>query len=241
MPSITAHTGCMYTIDNSIDSLKAAISLHCELAEVDVSSTADGVLILNHDDNIIDENGRTYLLKSTTYTTLKTIRQANGLLGVVRLEEYLEEARGRIVVNLDVKTMDVIVPTAALLFSINMQNDAVLTGCELPFAIYNKGLGLGIRYMLDTGLFIDPKHPHESDAYRCGYRRMTEAALRNGCGGLNIRYDLASEELVAYAHARYMPVCAWTCNDPAHAVRLKNMGIDSITSRRPDVVIAAVR
>ncbi len=52
--TITAHSGCEQTPPNSLDSLKMAESLNCDIAEVDVRFTFDGIPVMTHDRNFTD-------------------------------------------------------------------------------------------------------------------------------------------------------------------------------------------
>ncbi len=49
--TITAHSGCEQTPPNSLDSLKTAEKLNCDIAEVDVRFTDDGIPVMAHDRN----------------------------------------------------------------------------------------------------------------------------------------------------------------------------------------------
>ncbi|MGH2550241.1 MAG: glycerophosphodiester phosphodiesterase [Thermomicrobiales bacterium] len=48
-------------------------------------------------------------------------------------------------------------------------------------------------------------------------------------------------ELVASAHKRGLQIGAWTVNDPDVALRLMNLGVDTLTSDDPATMLALVR
>ncbi|OQP06094.1 hypothetical protein B1691_17245, partial [Geobacillus sp. 47C-IIb] len=52
-PLITAHTGCMNTPPNSIESILEGIKAGADIIEVDVRATKDGVAVLLHDEKIV--------------------------------------------------------------------------------------------------------------------------------------------------------------------------------------------
>ena len=52
--TVTAHSGCEKTTPNSLDSLKAADKLNCDIAEVDVRFTDEGIPVMAHDRNFSD-------------------------------------------------------------------------------------------------------------------------------------------------------------------------------------------
>lgn len=53
--TITAHTGCMNTDDNSITSMRAGVANGAQIIEFDVNFTADGTPVLAHDEPKGDE------------------------------------------------------------------------------------------------------------------------------------------------------------------------------------------
>ena len=56
-PTITAHTGCDGSVPNTIASAIAGFALGADIVEVDVRTTADGVLVLAHDDLVGSRGG----------------------------------------------------------------------------------------------------------------------------------------------------------------------------------------
>ena len=48
----TAHTGCVNTKDNSLDSIDAAVQYGADIVEIDLNFTADGQPVLSHDDPV---------------------------------------------------------------------------------------------------------------------------------------------------------------------------------------------
>ncbi len=53
--TITAHTGCMGTDENTLDSMKKGIDNGASIVEFDVYCNSDGVLVLSHDEPVGDE------------------------------------------------------------------------------------------------------------------------------------------------------------------------------------------
>jgi glycerophosphoryl diester phosphodiesterase len=108
-----AHRGFWTTTaENSLASVRAAIAAGVEMIEIDTQTTADGRLVVIHDTTI----DRTTTGKGTVSALpLEVVRAAKLKSGaggesanvteecVPTLEELLEEARGRITVNIDTK------------------------------------------------------------------------------------------------------------------------------------------
>lgn len=97
--------------ENSIVSIEKAIETNIDIVEVDVNTTKDGILILMHD-NSIDRttNGQGYV-SDFTFTELNKlflkINDSVTLHKIPTLSEVLSVAKGKIILNLDIKRVDV--------------------------------------------------------------------------------------------------------------------------------------
>jgi glycerophosphoryl diester phosphodiesterase len=108
-----AHRGFwVETAENSLASVRAAIEAGVEMIEIDTQATADGRLVVIHDatlDRTTTGTGRVAELPFETVRRAMLKAGAGGadapLAGecVPTLEELLEEARGKITVNIDTK------------------------------------------------------------------------------------------------------------------------------------------
>ncbi|WP_436799580.1 glycerophosphodiester phosphodiesterase family protein [Rhizobium oryzicola] len=108
-----AHRGLWKTTaENSLASIRAAVEAGVDMVEIDTQSTSDGKLVVIHDETL----DRTTTGKGTVSDLpFDIIRQARLLSGaggedatvtgetVPTLEEILEEARGRVAINIDTK------------------------------------------------------------------------------------------------------------------------------------------
>lgn len=110
---VIAHRGCWRAApENSIAAIEACVAMGVDLVELDVRRTADGVLILMHDDTVdrtTDGRGRVEDLSLAQIRTLR-LRQGKGG-GTAPLtdeapptfEDAMHAARGQVLVNLDAK------------------------------------------------------------------------------------------------------------------------------------------
>jgi glycerophosphoryl diester phosphodiesterase len=97
--------------ENSIASIEKAIEANIDIVEVDVNTTKDGILILMHD-NSIDRttNGKGYVSDFTFVELNKlylTINDSVTTHKIPTLSEVLSVAKGKIILNLDIKRVDV--------------------------------------------------------------------------------------------------------------------------------------
>ena len=114
-PSILtiAHRGFWTaTAENSLASIRAAIAAGVEMIEIDTQSTADGRLVVIHDETLDRTTTGTGTVSRLPFELVRTARLKVGSGGeaaavtdepVPTLEEVLEEIRGRITLNIDTK------------------------------------------------------------------------------------------------------------------------------------------
>ncbi len=104
---VVAHRGDWRSApENSLQAIQNSIDLDVDMVEIDIRETKDGHLVLMHDDTINRTTTGKGYLKEWTLDSLKTIRLIDGL-GVATqhkiptLQEALELAKGKILINLD--------------------------------------------------------------------------------------------------------------------------------------------
>lgn len=110
---VIAHRGCWETApENSLAAIEACIGLGVDMVELDVRRTADGVLVLMHDENVDRTTNGSGAVNNLTFEQLKNLRLREGAggkdasitdLAVPTFEQAMLAAKGRILVNLDAK------------------------------------------------------------------------------------------------------------------------------------------
>lgn len=108
-----AHRGCWKnTAENSLASVRAAIAAGVEMIEIDTQSTADGRLVVIHDETLDRTTTGTGTVSALPFDVVRSAKLRSGAGGkdasitdecIPTLEELLEEIRGRITVNIDTK------------------------------------------------------------------------------------------------------------------------------------------
>ena len=110
---VVAHRGCWANApENSIASIEACARLGADMVELDVRRTADGQLVLMHDETVdrtTNGGGAVTELTLDEITSLKLLEGAGGSNAALTeqhpptFSEALEVARGRILINVDAK------------------------------------------------------------------------------------------------------------------------------------------
>lgn len=132
----TAHTGCMGTKDNSLESIDAAVNNGADIVEFDLNFNKDGEPVLAHD-------------------TPKG--------GEVTLDEAFEKVSklNRIKVNVDIKSTDALEKIKPIAEKYGVQDRIFYTGVHDRFLEAVKSNGGGVQYYLNVDVEPERKHTQE--------------------------------------------------------------------------------
>lgn len=124
---VCAHRGYhQFAPENSLEAIQKAMEANIDIVEVDVNTTKDGVFILMHDDKIDRTTNGTGYVSDYTFLELKALNlKINDSVTshkIPTLVEVLELAKGEVILNLDIKNVDV-ASFHTLLRSRQMQHD----------------------------------------------------------------------------------------------------------------------
>jgi glycerophosphoryl diester phosphodiesterase len=64
--------------------------------------------------------------------------------------------------------------------------------------------------------------------------KLVQRAQANGLDGLDVDYAGVTEEFAHAVHASGLKLYVWTVDDPQEAKRLVKLGVDGITTNRPN-------
>lgn len=139
-PMVVAHRGCWRdSQENSLAAIKVCIATGVAVVELDVRRSKDGVLVLMHDETVdrtTNGSGRVSDLLFSELSDLNLRTADGGSEAAISAEtvpsfaEALRIAKGRILINADVKSNDV-TPVMALLTEMEML-DQVIMKLEVP-------------------------------------------------------------------------------------------------------------
>lgn len=119
--TVVAHRGCHNAVpaqgipdapENSLAALENCVRLGVDMLEIDVRRSADGALVLIHDPTVDRTTDGTGRVADMTLAQLRALRLRQNLGGaeapitderIVTLDEMLMAARGRVLLNLDIK------------------------------------------------------------------------------------------------------------------------------------------
>jgi glycerophosphoryl diester phosphodiesterase len=238
-PQVAAHRGgARLWPENSLTAFRGALRLGVDLVELDVHLSRDGEVVVIHDPTLDrTTTGRGPVKDRTAGELAATPLRGTRREGVPRLQDVLDLLR----------------PTpAGLLLEIKV--DAAgdpYPGIEAGVLGLLRATGLAARTSVMafewetlerlrarsatvrlTGLL------HAGGARRCGgTARAVRRLVALGVNDLGLARELLTSEAVAQAHGAGLTVGVWTVNAAVGIRRALALGVDSLTTDRPDLAL----
>ena len=219
--------------ENSIAALQAADSIGVYSSELDVHLTADGRVVVFHDNDVQNPTtGKKMHIESVRYADLAHVKLANGE-PLPTLENYLAYAaklKCRLV--LEVKKHDT--PEA---------EDRCVD--ELLRLVRDADIASRIDYISFSRRVCDRLHilmPEASVAYLGGDLTPREVKDR-GWSGIDYHFEIlhAHPEWVAQCHSLGLTVNVWTVDHQTDIQRFVTLGVDFLTTNRPVEAMAEAK
>ena len=213
------HRGaCGHAPENTLASIEKAISFACDLTEVDVQRTADGSLILLHDERVDrTTNGKGPVAEMNLEDVWKL--DAGRGQKIPTLEEALTTAHSRIGLILELKA-------EGLAYDI----------CGIVRASGFPGEIIYASYLHDELQHVRRADPDAKTLVL--FKRLPKnpaaEATRLQATHVGLRFDTATMPLVKTLHKARFTVFVYTVNKPADITRMRAMGVDGIVSNFPD-------
>ncbi|MGI5458373.1 glycerophosphodiester phosphodiesterase [Streptomyces sp. CA-249302] len=223
MQNVTAvaHRGDPYRVrENTIDSLRSALDRGADAVEIDVRLTRDGVPVLLHDETLERLWGHERPLASLSAAEVRGLTDG----GVPTLAEALAATDGgRLMIDLPGTTQEKAARRVVDAVREAGAQDRVYYCAGSPEMLAVRAADPSAEIAL-TRTTMAPARPALLDAVRPRW--------------LNFRFSLLDHDLTAYVHHSGYLVSAWTPDTRRSIRRLLDMGVDSITTNRVDVLCA---
>jgi len=226
MIKVTGHRGAAgLEPENTLRSIRKAIDLGVDRVEIDVRVTRDGRLVVIHDETVDrTTNGHGYVNE----LTLDEIRKLNAGKGekVPTLEEVLEITRGKVELQIELKVPEATSSTLRLIEKENAEGEVIITSFihDLLRRVHD------FNPELRTGaLFFNV----EGDICRKALNVYSKA--------IHVYYRNVDAELVRHAHEMGLEIEVWNPDEPKEMRRMIKLGVDSIGTNRPDILLNLLR
>jgi len=215
---IIAHRGANTDApENSLAAFRLAVAQGADGIECDLRLSADGVIILSHDDVLTRSRGIAIKTNETTAADLAAH-------DVPTLATMLAAIRGHVsIINLELKEA---VPSDLLAAAIGPERDGIILSC------------------FDTRIVAQMRAPLPQLPFwylsRTGTAETVRDAVRLGCVAMYTQHEAATPHYCTLAASAGLPVYVWTLNDPDRARLLASQGVAGITTDTPARIKAAV-
>ena len=233
---VTAHRGGFSKVvpENSKSAIRKAIEVGADYAEIDVQETADGVIILNHDSDLMRVAG---VPGEISAMTLDEVRGAD--IGKKFSAAFAGEK----------------VPTLAEVIA--LARDRIKLQIELKYYDREGEQAKGRNLAVDVVRLVEREHFESQcivsslnyealmEVRRYNPRIHTAAIVTLAIGDIDrldvdalcVNAELLSDRLICAARARHKDVQAWTVDDPRQMIKLIERGVSNIVTNVPDVLI----
>jgi len=239
-PLITAHSGCLDSGPNTVESVQIGLTQGGDFSEVDIRMTSDGEIVLWHDKEIETKNHGTIKVNEISYKKLKELERDNELIlkhgkaEITRLNEALETlktVKGKL--NLDIKD-DLSLPgLAEIVRSEDLTHRVVVSGCNKITAANFKKNYPDFQVFLNADTNGLKKNGIDNINE---IQTICDEAVSASCCGINIEYTYCTPQMVDLAKKSFLAISIWTVNDKENMKKFINWGVDNITTINPDIL-----
>ena len=223
---ITAHRGSSKMApENTMAALEAAMEEMADYSEIDMQTTADGIVVVCHDLNLKRVAGVDRTLGSMTYSQLEQLDVGSHFSPefkgerIPALREVLEACKGRMKLNIELKNIgnDTSLPeqVAALVKEYDMEDQCVITSVKLKYLERVKDMNPDLR----TGYILAAAY---GNYYESGDFDF-----------ISIRSSFAGRRLVEAVHEDGKAIHVWTVNSKTEMNQMKLLGVDNIITDYP--------
>ena len=221
---------------NSLEGIKRSLEFGVDMIEIDVRCTRDGALILSHDDAL----GGSLI----SAASLDELRRAEPRIAT--LDDALALVNGQAVVNLDIKDAASIKCVGAAVRARGGIEQCVVSCLKrswlLELGNLEPSIPTFLSYPADRGgasqnPWLKPVVSGVVSLMRLSLRARLPGMIGALPGaGVTLYHPLVTPRIVRLVHDMGMSLYTWTVDDAMRMAQLIAMGVDGITSNRPDLL-----
>jgi len=208
--------------ENTLAGIQQALALGVDFVEIDVHLTRDDQVVVIHDDSLDRTTNATGKIRALDFATIRKA-DAGGGERVPLFDEVLDAINGRARLLCELKN-DTVTPAAIAQVRARGMLDQV-TFISFSVAALRCARAQGADVKLGYLLF----NPSEADI---------AFAQFVGAESIDMDYRRVCYHVANAVHGAGLLLRCWTPNDPAEHAALIALGVDAITTDRPDVLLA---
>ncbi len=227
-PIVCAHRGASaYAPENTLASMRKAMELGAQMAELDVQQTADDRLVVFHDDFLERTSTGRGPLWQKTLAQLSQL-DAGGWFDphfanepIPTLEQVMNLVRGRMRLNIEIRMHGHERDVAALVVKTIRENrfDSLCIVTSFDRAVADR---------------VKAMAPQLTVGYIFGREAFDPAVFTGPVDVLSAEASLIDESFMQQARNAGKAVHVWTVNGAAEMRRLARLGVDAIITNYPD-------
>ncbi len=251
-PLVIAHRGTsLVAPENTLPAFELAIAAGAGMIETDALLTADGQVVLAHDDSLLRTTGRVGSIGSMTSRQLQSF-DAGFTFQLPGQDGFTWRDRGVHIPRLD-ELLALIARQAAVRLNLELKTPSDEQGVDRARELADRAIrALRVRGMIDRAL-VSSFSPATLAAARDAEPRLATAMLIDagveieralddaaaaGHRAIHVADSLVGTSVnarrtIASAHERRLLVNVWTVNDPRRMRELTDAGIDGIITDDP--------
>ncbi len=222
---------------NSRPAIEQALKIGVDRIEFDVQRSAEGKIVLVHDEHVKLSNGTRSHVRALTTAQLR-----EALPGLLTLHEAVELIGDTAALLIDVKAPGYERELMAQMSELNLGSNTAVSSTHASVLIAVRRAFPDFRIGLSTG--------HMSTGFPSKLaKRMASLSLQFAtplpllaavravsATDVMIHYRICSDLLVRTMHRFGVRVNSWTVDHPKQIQRMIDLGVDGIISNRPDLV-----
>lgn len=242
-----AHRGGSHLApENTLAAFRNALTLDVDAVEMDVQMTRDGYAIVLHDTTVERLTDGTGNILDLDFAYLRSLNVAAHFPGgwpqkqrIPTLREVLDLVKRRVQAYIEIKASErddvygqypqVVETIVREIRAANMVNDVLVISFDWSVLPQVKALEPRIA----TGMLVadDTWNPHTEGAIET----LLKQAQKLGVDWVNMDYQLCSDEVITLLHEHNLKLGLWTVNTIEALRHFAQMGVDSLTTDRPDL------
>jgi glycerophosphoryl diester phosphodiesterase len=245
-PHRVAHRGgAGLAPENTLAAFRLGLAYDADALELDLHQSKDGALIVMHDADVSRATGAVGEIGGLTLAQLRTLNAAATYPGqdiapqrIPTLQEVLALVHGRASVQIEIKLRadntryaGIEAKVVKAVKQYDMLADAVVISFDFP-ALHTI---TALEPRVQTCALISTLHmPHFAGPQKA--TPVAAALAAEGFGAVGVKHRLLTPRFLQALRAHDLRVGVWTVNDPASICKFAEMGVDFITSDRPDLL-----
>lgn len=207
--------------ENTLKAFNKAIELKADCIEFDVQESKDSQLVIAHDEDLLRVTGKEGFIRDLTLSELKKLDFGEGEQ-IPTLEELFNTTKGKILLNLEIKTKGLANSIVQLIHEYDMI-DEILISCFIFEEL------IKIR-KIDSNLKIAVLGPYKTGWMRnwISRKNLLSFTSKHLFFAINPSYFIVNEKFVKRAHKNNIKVFPWTVDEVPDITRLLNYYVDGI-------------